>query len=41
MCEPKEQIGNPGDKFDFSGKGSEVSAGLSYGLEVEFTPNRD
>jgi len=27
--------------FDFSGNGSEVRAGLSYGFEVEFTPNRD
>ena len=27
--------------FDFSGNGSEARAGLSYGFEVEFTPNRD
>jgi hypothetical protein len=33
MREPEVQIGNPGDRFDFSGNGSEVSAGLGYGLE--------
>ena len=26
--------------FDFSGNGSEVRAGISYGFEVEFTTNR-
>jgi hypothetical protein len=41
MREPEVQIGNSGDKSDFSGNGSEVSAGLSYGLEVAFTPDRD